>query len=83
MIKAPISVEDGLRDRPESERRDLESEIAAIVKSELDEFIDPPETSGLTVFQDERRSIARAVAGRVLRLLQNKDSGICLPVEPS
>ena len=46
----------------------LKAAITAAVIAELDEYIDPPTVTGLTVPRSDRLWIARRVAGRVVRL---------------
>ncbi|HEX4410527.1 MAG TPA: hypothetical protein VH206_17285 [Xanthobacteraceae bacterium] len=50
----------------------LEEIVTAAVLAELNDFIDPPMTTGLTVVPEDRALIAHRVAQRVSRQFENK-----------
>ena len=44
--------------------------IERIVLGELNDYIDPPHVSGITLFEDERRDLARRISAAVAGFLE-------------
>ena len=57
----------------EVEAHPLFRPIVAAIIAELDDYIDPPEVSGLMVMPDDRRYLAHRAARRVVLQLMRKD----------
>jgi hypothetical protein len=55
----------------------LKDEIMKAILAELDDYVDPPMTTGLTVPRSDRLWIARRAAERVLALVEHKGTDIC------